>query len=312
MTEVRKSPFGSLGLFATKPFAKGDLILEEHPVVTVAPLSDDESKSLMIEFVGGKKQSSKKNESASVTLWSAMEPPALVPLQFRGTFRGMVQAGLCWMKRQPLKKEDVETLLQFYHPSKDTSSPFEKSILQISGQAMEYLKQHVPAKYADFDDWETLEQVLLIWACNSFEGGHLYPQISRVNHDCNPNALIQPREEAQRLVVAADIAEGDEITISYLGLMLYAETSVRKDCLQKSKFFECHCTRCSSNDGDKAARTPCPTCHPCQVAQQCLDEDVQYDDDQTVQYMTLTAACSKCHAKLEKESKLQRVRLKKL
>jgi hypothetical protein len=146
---------------------------------------------------------------------------------------------------------------------------------------------------------------MLIWACNSFEGGRLYPQISRVNHDCNPNAVIQPLEEAQRLVAATDIAEGEEISISYLGLLLYAETSVRRERLQQSKFFECQCPRCSS-DEDKAARIPCPTCHPRQGPQQSLDEEVQYDDDQAVQYTTMTTACSKCHT-TPSDVKLQKI-----
>jgi hypothetical protein len=261
MTEVRKSTFGSQGLFATKSYSVGDVLFEESPVIILAPLSDDESKSLMMDLMGDKKESphKKKSSKESITLWNAIEPPSSVPDRFHGTFRGMVQAGLCFMKRKLDNTEDWESLLQLHHPSQDTASSPEKIILQVSGQAIDYLKAQKPED--SIIDWETLEKIMLIWACNSFEGGRLYPQISRVNHDCNPNAVIQPLEEAQRLVAATDIAEGEEISISYLGLLLYAETSVRRERLQQSKFFECQCPRCSS-DEDKAARIPCPTCHP--------------------------------------------------
>ena len=280
MTEVRKSSFGSLGFFATKSYDSGERIIEESPLVKLSPLSKAESKELMENFIGSKKAEQTLNEPP--TLWNSIDVPSSVPAGFHGTFRGMIQLSLCWMNRQPIQTKD--DILKLYYPSENTANSFEKKLIQVTEEALKYMKANKPEKYANFEDWKTLETVMLIWGCNSFQGGRIYGKLSRVNHSCNPNAVILPFGESQRLVAASDIAQGDEITISYLGLLLYTETTVRRAWLQKSKFFECTCKRCSTTEEDKAARIPCPTRHPRQGSQQSLDEDVQYDDDQTVQY----------------------------
>jgi hypothetical protein len=309
MTEVRISSSGGKGLFATKAFCQGDLILEEVPVVKVAPVSDEESKSLHDDFVGDRKPSSAKPTSSTkiTSLWDAILPPTSVPNASRGTFRGMVQTGLCWIKRRKsMNDSDSISLFELYHPEKDSSSALEQATVLLASEAATYLKEQLGDSGEDFEDWATLEKIMLVWACNSFEGGRIYPQISRINHDCNPNTIIQADEDTQRVRAATDIAVGDEITISYLGLLLYAETSVRKEKLQSTKYFECKCQRCSSASEDIAGRIPCPICHPRELPQQSLDEDVQYDDDQNVKYVTLGGSkCSECNESITEEKKLQ-------
>eukprot|EP00536_Pseudo-nitzschia_multiseries_P003838 jgi/Psemu1/284683/fgenesh1_pg.61_\ len=235
MTEVRCSESGGhLGLFALKDFSLGDVILEENPVVRLAPPNEKASRELLSEWKDG------------------------------------------------LSSEEV---------------------------------------FSGFDDWDKLRKILLIWACNSFQGGRVYPKISRVNHSCNPNALIQTttttttttsdagqkdenfsnnnnNNEGQKLLAATKIKTGTEICISYLGLFLYTDTTVRRKKLERTKFFRCACARCTdavSRGGEEgAARIPCPKTHPRDSKTLSLDEDVQYDDDQSVKYTcfvpTATAA----------------------
>lgn len=301
MTEVRISSTGGKGLFATKKIVKGDLILEETPILKVAPLSDEESTSLYDEFMGDKKPSS-TSASSSIkdgSLWNAITPPASVPSGSIGTFRGMVQAGMCWIKRKSsLSDSDETSLLQLYYPEKGSSCALEQATVQLAKDAAKYLKEHL----SEGD----LEKIMLVWAYNSFEGGRIYPQMSRINHDCNPNAIIQADDDIQRVLAATDIGVGDEITISYLGLLLYSETDVRKEKLRAAKYFECQCRRCSSEMEDIAGRIPCPACHPRELPQQSLDEDVQYDDDQNVKYVTLGGSkCPECELIATEEKKLQ-------
>jgi hypothetical protein len=130
--------------------------------------------------------------------------------------------------------------------------------------------------------------------------------LSRVNHSCNPNAIIQTTKvtqqanqehknddsnnDGQQLVAATNIQKGSEIYISYLGLILYTDTVVRKKKLERTKFFNCLCSRCcaASSEGDEgAAKIPCPVFHPRDPQQMSLDEDAQYDDDQSVRYISL-------------------------
>jgi hypothetical protein len=284
MAQASSSPFGGLGLYATKEFKEGDVILQEDPLATLAPANDEESN---------------KKASESIQL------PSSLAKELHGKFKGMVQAGLCC----PQDPETKQALLKLYHPTNEPSN-LEVPIVDCAKQATNYIRNHT--KNSDsFDDSEVLQNIMLVWACNSFQGGRIYEQISRVNHSCNPNALIVPDGESQKLVAAATIQKGDEITISYLGLMLYAETQTRRDLLQQDKYFTCTCVRCTSTSSDDlAARIPCPTCNPRQAPQQVLEEEVQYDDDQTTKYISsLGATCQTCRTKPEgtDTAKLQKV-----
>lgn len=266
MSEVKISDSGNLGLFASKTFKAGTVVLEEAPIVVLA-----------------------KSAESTITV------PASVDEKYHDTFRSMVQAGLSWIQQQP---KDEKAILELYFPSNESANVYEKDVLKVANEAIKYLQNK---SSSEEENWVTIGKIMLVWSCNAFEGGRIYRKISRVNHCCNPNAIIQPAGETQRLVAAADIVQGDEITISYLGTMLYADTQTRNERLKQAKFFECSCDRCSTDD--VAARIPCPSCHPRQ-AQQSLDEDVQYDDDQTVAYVTPSNPCSTCNSKLDEASNL--------
>jgi hypothetical protein len=328
MAQVQSSPFGGLGLYATKEFKEGDVILQEDPLATLAPANDEESNKLALELGLGlalgdektaansqkKKKVSLKSETPPFPLlWESIQPPSSVAKELHGKFKGMVQAGLCC----PHDAKTKQALLKLYHPTNNepTTSTLEGPIVDCAKQAVEYIQQQQQQQQqhdvnntnmtTNTDPDDVLQNIMLVWACNSFQGGRIYQQISRVNHSCNPNALIVPNGESQKLVAAATIQKGDEIAISYLGLMLYAEMSLRRDRLQHDKYFVCTCARCtsscSSSSNDLAARIPCPTCHPRQAPQQVLDEEVQYDDDQTTSYITriddATAICQTCQTK---------------
>jgi SET domain len=285
MTEVRISSVGGKGLFATKAYKKGSLLLEEEPIF--APLSDEESKKLLDENNLSAGERSK--------LWDTS-----------AEFRGMVMTGLCWIEREKtLKDSEKKMLLDLYHPTKESASDLERPTIEMMTEAVDHLKDRCGEETVI--DWMTLEKVLLIWACNSFQGGRVYSQISRINHDCNPNVVVQAEGDTQRILAATDIPEGDEITISYLGLLLYAEVSVRRGKLLATKFFHCQCARCSNKD-DVAGRIPCPVCHPRELPQQSLEEDVQYDDEHSVQYVSIDGPkCTRCKLGLAQEQKLQAV-----
>lgn len=327
MTEVRTSDSGNLGLFALKDYSVGDVILEEEAVVKLAPADDKSSRELLSEWMHG--SSKLDTNTKGKVLWASIKPPPtdLVPEYLRGTFKGMVQAGIVFMKKYEgdIEQKKLDSILQLYFPTKESTHEAEKSIINVADEAILYLKQHVTTSkttgkvFSSFEDWDKLHKLLLIWSCNSFEGGRIYPKISRVNHSCNPNAVIQTTDtgqndggsgsdnEGQKLLAATKITKGSEIFISYLGLLLYTDTTVRQKKLERTKFFTCVCSRCSeaSSEGvEGAAQIPCPTCHPRDSQQMSLDEDTQYDDDQTVKYTAFVepknsrAVCKSCE-KLE-------------
>jgi tRNA-specific adenosine deaminase 2 len=321
MTQVKESCFGQLGLFATQGFEEGETILAEPlPLVRLAPSSKEESQELYSRWTGQQdvanqekvaaKTNTKTNDDVNslATLWDSIKVPSDVDASSHGTFKGMVQAGMMWMQRtddDPSRSNEYK-ILNLYHPTTDSETEPERIVCTICRQAIEYLKTYSAknSKSGDlikFQEWETLEKILRIWACNSFQGGLVYDTFSRVNHSCNPNALVVANDDAandpsgQRLVAATKIASGSEICISYLGLFLYADTITRRRKLRQTKYFDCQCQRCAESL-DAAARTPCSTCHPRHATQLSMDEDVQYDDDQDVQYVSSTTEpCSRCN-----------------
>ena len=278
-------------------------------------------------------------------------PSGEIPLESHGKFRRMVQIGLWYYYSNPLRHLDSESkqrLMDLYTPSiteatktsssssLSSSSPLEETLVHLAQQAVGYIQTQLTAATTNpsAEQAMELEKIILIWACNAFEGGRIYVQLSRINHSCNPNAVIQTNSETQRLVAATTIAEGEEITISYLGLFLYAERHVRRHILQQAKYFICACPRCCSSSSssnhitttttnsspdDKASQIPCPICHPRQQPTQMLEEDVQYDDEQMVHYITCynsydleeSSICPHCKSKPSSTSsgynKLQKV-----
>ncbi|MGK3736377.1 MAG: hypothetical protein ACI8RD_006787 [Bacillariaceae sp.] len=299
-TEVRRSPdSGQLGLFAVQDFNSGDIILEEIPLVKLAP-SDEKSYDELVS-----------------TLWDSIEPPSdgSVPDYLHGTFKGMVKTGIIairGMHQEAIDQNKIESILQLYHPTKESTSDTEKPIVKVADEAINFIREHISTSktteqmFSEFENWDILLKICLVWCCNSFQGGRIYQQLSRVNHSCNPNAVIQTTKvtqqanqehknddsnnDGQQLVAATNIQKGSEIYISYLGLILYTDTVVRKKKLERTKFFNCLCSRCcaASSEGDEgAAKIPCPVFHPRDPQQMSLDEDAQYDDDQSVRYISL-------------------------
>ncbi|KAF4920532.1 Histone-lysine N-methyltransferase ASHR2 [Colletotrichum viniferum] len=80
------------------------------------------------------------------------------------------------------------------------------------------------------------------------------PRIARINHDCRPNAYMRlPTDGLSGTVVAGEqgIAQGEEITISYLPVELARER--RRRNLEKDWGFECGCKLCTAPEEDVAS-----------------------------------------------------------
>eukprot|EP00927_Polykrikos_kofoidii_P067487 TRINITY_DN62978_c0_g1_i1.p1 TRINITY_DN62978_c0_g1~~TRINITY_DN62978_c0_g1_i1.p1 ORF type:complete len:519 (+),score=38.05 TRINITY_DN62978_c0_g1_i1:62-1618(+) len=77
----------------------------------------------------------------------------------------------------------------------------------------------------------------------------LYPDTSRINHSCNPNAVQRASAEGNHCenVATRDISPGEEVTVSYLPeLDLLQHIGHRRELLRNRWQFECHCERCSA------------------------------------------------------------------
>jgi hypothetical protein len=235
--------------------------------------------------------------------------PKCVVVDGRGNatkLRGMILALASYASRA-ISGEDASTkLLELYHPSltkttttgkttrddddgavvdnndgDETKNAIELAELAIRcGKMMASSDGAFHSLLHDVEKHDLVVKFLLIYSCNAFEGGRIYRTLSRVNHDCNPNAIVVERggrggwgwenvvggddhhaniDDANRnaakndniddhdvsvLRAACDISPGDEITISYLGRYLYASYPIRQRLLRMNKHFMCRCSRC--------------------------------------------------------------------
>jgi len=220
--------------------------------------------------------------------------------------RGMILA-LASYAANPPEEETKEKLFELYHPDLDAEVETEedqddyddeKDAVQLANLALQCGQKMAAPESAlsslleqnDTDDQQTLK-LLLIYSCNAFEGGRVYHELSRVNHTCNPTAVVVEGDDTNNkdvsvLKSACDISPGDEISISYLGKYLFAGYPTRQRILRANKHFVCKCARCTvgqegygdtkNASGDLACRVPCPKCHP--RAGRYLDDDVMFDE----------------------------------
>ncbi|GMI36334.1 hypothetical protein TeGR_g10104 [Tetraparma gracilis] len=126
--------------------------------------------------------------------------------------------------------------------------------------------------------------------CNAFAPSALYLSgLSRFNHSCEPCCIYLHEGTGDApgpISVRAlrDVEEGEELTVSYLGLRLYAPRSLRREALRESKFFECGCGRCGKGGGEEELKVPCPSCHP---RERRLEPEVEYEETE-VEYVRVS------------------------
>ncbi len=91
----------------------------------------------------------------------------------------------------------------------------------------------------------------------------VYPVTSLLSHDCAPNCRLAaaPATCSNRCIAAVDIAEGEELSISYLPLN--SDTLSRREKLREDWYFECACLRCRDPTelGTKLGGIKCQKCN---------------------------------------------------
>lgn len=304
MTELRPVDGAGQGLFATQYYAVGDVILNEEPLIRLAPANDAEQARLFDQWKP-QKQASGADAAVQSSFVDSLDVPDSIDTTLRGTFRSMVQVAVHWATiRESLSPTVVDRLLELYHPSLSSPRPEEVHIVDLLQACIDYLQEHAAddsplhALLLEQLGCQRLRRLLLVWAANSFESGRIYETISRLNHSCDPAAVVVADGERQQIQAARPIAAGEEITIAYLSTLLYADHRTRQRLLQRNKLLECRCQRC--HGPDRAEALPCVFCHPQTSTSRGhrLDEDIQYDDEQTVHYMRPINAeafeCTQC------------------
>ena len=98
---------------------------------------------------------------------------------------------------------------------------------------------------------------------NAFEGGLIFPTGSFFNHSCDNNCNFTLVGTVGTFTSVVDIEEGEELTISYLGVNILSGRTKRRNVLRREKFFTCECARCNTGGEEEVLEelVPCPVCH---------------------------------------------------
>ncbi|XP_051723627.1 histone-lysine N-methyltransferase SMYD3 [Ctenopharyngodon idella] len=81
-----------------------------------------------------------------------------------------------------------------------------------------------------------------------YVGVGLYPSMSLLNHNCQPNCVMMFEGKRLELRAVRVIRPCEELTISYIDVL--APTNERRSQLQEQFHFLCQCTRCTTEDKD--------------------------------------------------------------
>ncbi|NP_001290697.1 histone-lysine N-methyltransferase SMYD3 [Esox lucius] len=131
-----------------------------------------------------------------------------------------------------------------------------EGLSQLSSMLQLYLKQEQPdiiQKVPSFDPISLLAKV----TCNCFTisdaelqeiGVGLYPSMSLLNHDCRPSCVMLFQGKTLQLRAIRDIQPTEEVTISYIGVLL--PTRERQTQLMEQYHFSCQCGLCSTAELD--------------------------------------------------------------
>ena len=322
------------GLFATVDYKEGDVILEESPIAVLSHLLEPSSTSqksivatnssvsdvIKAQFNPtsfpdkSDKEGESKTKNDKVSPLKDLVLPKDIIDKIKSSsesteprtkkLRGMILAVATYATYPP-SNDDKLKLFDLYHPCIDTKEcEDEVNAIELAKLAVESCKLLAATDGLLFKlvngNTETIDDELLklalIYSCNAFDGGRLYDKLSRVNHSCNPNAVVVEggsSHDVSVLKAACSISKGSEITISYLGKELYLGKPVRNCKLRIEKHFVCRCERCTGNNAedvlmndkaktksvslDLASRIPCPICHP--RTNRYLDEDIMFDEE---------------------------------
>jgi len=299
MAKVSSTPDSGLGLFATKSYQTGDIVLEESPLFIFSPNSTDQKLKIRCEFQGLSSRNSQndintkniknKNKckqpvapSSTCCLFDIVVPSSVETCHHE-KFRGMLVAAACYALFYDDGNGDkkIQTL---YYPTTDKINKEENELMKIAKEAVKFLQTRTNPSQAihSFSNKspEECQTVMLIWACNAFKGGIIYETMSRLNHSCDFNCIVSPSVEddtKQILRAACSIKADEELTISYLGIFTFTCRPTRIRRLLMDKYFTCQCSRCcNEKEGDPAGCIPCLDFHS--RSGRYLDEEVQYDD----------------------------------
>ncbi|KAF4128902.1 SET domain-containing protein [Phytophthora infestans] len=179
-------------------------------------------------------------------------------------------------------QEDKNRILNLRHHLDDHTAPKQHQFCEMTPLVHLLLSEYKVDKQERTPSFAELQEalkpeILKLFgqvSCNGFSimngvtnepvGIGLFLQGSMFNHDCDPNCVVSFHGQEMNVHVIKDVKEGQELTISYVEVL--QSTKKRQKILKDSYFFECQCSRCTTEttddwylDGLQCGNKGCPT-----------------------------------------------------
>ncbi|KAL4623869.1 histone-lysine N-methyltransferase SMYD3 [Arapaima gigas] len=157
---------------------------------------------------------------------------------------------------KPSAAEELYSLVELESHISDISMDKMEGLKELCTMLLLYLKEEVNDMSQLPPNLDPINLFARV-TCNCFTisdgelkeaGVGLYPSMSLLNHDCEPNCVVMFQGIQLHLRAIRDIKALEELTISYIDVMMPSED--RKRCLQEQYHFLCQCVRCATADKD--------------------------------------------------------------
>ncbi|CAG8473080.1 3956_t:CDS:1 [Funneliformis caledonium] len=229
--EVRYEEKHGYGLFATRDFEKGEIILSETPLINTL--------------------SSKRDRTFACTFD--------VDLNVFSIFKTFFDAS-----------PEVQNVIlnKFYLPPQDQ---FDSAWSSIGSANIDKIIKTCINRVEAWSDIpeDTFRKVFMIFTLNSqdfssdgSDGSAIFVLGSKMNHSCEANTFYQSIDGQGIHTAVERISKGEQITTDYLGKDSILSKSVRHMILKRTKLFACECPRCTEGM-DVSRGLPCPNCSGC-------------------------------------------------
>ena len=274
--EVRDDPAFGRCAFATRPFAAGEIIVNEAPLVCCfeaggpgadpaaagAAASRDKAKSAWLSRAMGADVAAVR--AACQASGGAAAPPDL---------RRLCVCYLAFCAAPPEARARVLADVMNEAPAEAGDT----MVVKRARAAAAYIAAEIAPRAAKADaaadgaafadppqDAATIERVLLAFELNAHAvngAGALFAVGSKFTHTCGqPNSIFKSCGGRGYHVALRDIAAGELLTTTYLegGAMLMSK-QYREVFTMEGFAFKCRCARCAA-PADDMRRLPCPEC----------------------------------------------------
>ena len=242
LIRVQSSAVHGTGVFACRDIARGELVLEERPLVCCETLRAASGADPDIDRGYSSSVQKHQRTDAASELWQQWADQLVAFVRLDWISRGI--------------------LLSLWSPPVGSA---EAGDLNLQG-FISWLAEQRPALLRVLPAAICARVIMIFW-CSAFEWGQhhhaILPLATRINHSCTPNVVHDSGDQrvtsshyrrSVRFYAVQDIGANTELFHDYLGLQFW-DGRFRRERLAATKLFTCRCQLCSGSNSAQQARS---------------------------------------------------------